>query len=126
MKRRTFLWISGAGVVTAALPFGGCSTTSYNAPSWVSHPHDLSQLCDEATIRAIGQTWLTVVPEENDREKLSAALTPPENHQQAGWEQWIAKKIESDFKNGNTHVLQGWVVSDTEARQCALYSLQSK
>ena len=126
MKRRHFLWISGTGVITAALPFGGCSNTSTSAPTWVYHPHDLSQLCDEATIRSIGQAWLTTIPDENDPEKLLTALTPPEKPQQPVWEQWIAQKIHSDFENGKTHIIKGWVLSDTEARQCALFSLQSK
>jgi len=32
-------------------------------------------------------------------------------------------KVKSDFEKGNTVNVKGWVLSETEARQCAVYSL---
>ena len=34
----------------------------------------------------------------------------------------IARNIKKDFVTGNTIMLDGWILSKTEARQCALFS----
>jgi hypothetical protein len=36
----------------------------------------------------------------------------------------ITGKIKADFAAGRTITLEGWVISITEARQCALNSIQ--
>jgi len=38
----------------------------------------------------------------------------------------LAKKIQQDFQQDKTVVVDGWVLSRTEARQCALFSLTEK
>ena len=35
----------------------------------------------------------------------------------------IEKNVEMDFKSDKFIVIKGWVISETEARQCALLSL---
>ncbi len=35
----------------------------------------------------------------------------------------MSEKVQADFDNGETVVVRGWVLSRTEARQCALFSL---
>ena len=35
----------------------------------------------------------------------------------------MAEKVQADFDKGETVVVRGWVLSRTEARQCALFSL---
>jgi hypothetical protein len=35
----------------------------------------------------------------------------------------IEKKIKLDFETSNTVILKGWVLSVTEARQCAFFSI---
>ena len=37
----------------------------------------------------------------------------------------IAQQVRDDFAAGRTVVVDGWVLSATEARQCALFSLAS-
>jgi hypothetical protein len=36
---------------------------------------------------------------------------------------WMDRKSKADFENGKTVVVRGWVISVTEARQCALYHI---
>jgi hypothetical protein len=38
----------------------------------------------------------------------------------------IDKKKKEDFAKSNTVIVKGWVLSRTEARQCALYTLTAK
>jgi hypothetical protein len=35
----------------------------------------------------------------------------------------LENKVENDFKTGKIAVIKGWVLSLTEARQCALFSI---
>ena len=35
----------------------------------------------------------------------------------------MARLVHDDFDDGRTVVVDGWILSATEARQCALYSL---
>ena len=37
----------------------------------------------------------------------------------------LNQKIQQDFEAGRTVVVNGWVLSQTEARQCALFSSQA-
>jgi hypothetical protein len=46
------------------------------------------------------------------RARLLPASSPP-----------ISSVIHDDFEKGRTVVLNGWILSLTEARQCALFSL---
>jgi hypothetical protein len=34
----------------------------------------------------------------------------------------MAKQVRADFAEGHTVIVDGWLLSTTEARQCALYS----
>ena len=43
----------------------------------------------------------------------------------AGFAESLEKKIKTDFETGNIVLVDGWVLSISEARQCALFS-QSK
>jgi hypothetical protein len=88
----------------------------------LSQPLMLSSLCDVQTIRDIGRAYLKVVPGEADKSRLSELLIKGEGVTGALGQQLI-RRIETDFKESDTLVLRGWVVSRTEARQSALFSL---
>ena len=38
----------------------------------------------------------------------------------------ISEKINQDFIKENILIIDGWVLSKTEAQQCALYSIKNK
>jgi len=89
-------------------------------------PQTLSRLQDENTLVAIGKAYGAAHPDEYSLRKLERKLaennlssdTPP-NKIFAN----LDKAIQADFDSGNIMILQGWVLSITEARQCALFSL---
>jgi len=129
MKRRSFiigsfLCLAGAG----AFPFMQWvrSATKTNA---LARPQFLSQLCDSNTIRSLGRAYLKLRPNEIKEEVLLKDLLPegfrkdfPENKEVTIAEFQIEKRIKYDFDTGNIVVVQGWVLSVTEARQCAYFS----
>ena len=78
-------------------------------------------------ICGLGQTYLQRFPDENRISTLLTNLTTrsvaddtTDNHHR---QTRIKRRIEHDFATGNTLLLKGWMLSRTEARQAALYSM---
>ncbi len=128
MKRKTF--IISAAVVGAGLPVSYYlykkGKKIYNAPEM---PDMLARFCDEKTLRDIGAAYLKNTPAENNKEQLTALLLTDKNGKvlKKSDKEAVAgslnEKTISDFSGFNTLTLAGWVISQTEARQCALFSL---
>ena len=125
MDRRTFLQISAVGAVAMTLPMVHCKTKPSDL---LEFPGTLSSICDEKTIRELGQAYLLKFPGENKSSSLQDLLM--EGHEdKKGTDDadaiaaMLDKKIHEDFKTSKTVIIKGWVLSLTEARQCALYSL---
>ena len=130
MKRRKFLWIGSAVVLAvASVPayrYYKKKSKFYNP---LVTPNDLSPFCDEGIIRDIGLSYRTMTPVENEKRKLTDLLLTSdegkitaESDNEAVFE-LIDKKVRKDFKEDKLQVIKGWVISTTEARQCALFSL---
>jgi len=111
MKRRTFILsaVTGIGVVSASAYYF-LSDVEYDPK--LAEPQSLSLIWDIQTMKEIGSRYRANVPSEKSERSLVTLLntTPTE------------QTITSDFKNGNTVIVDGWILSVTEARQCALAS----
>jgi hypothetical protein len=118
MNRRRFLGVSAvsalAGLSGSAL---GASANAAIDPLTLAQP-DLLSIIGPQAVRKIGVRYRALVPTENDAHALYAAILAARP-----WRSSIARLVEQDFAVGRTMVLQGWVVSVTEARQSALFSL---
>jgi hypothetical protein len=75
-------------------------------------------------VREIGTQYRAAMPNENTVATLRDAISDSQ-HQTFSWSRAgsIEEQIRDDFAAGRTVVVSGWVLSVTEARQCALYSL---
>lgn len=128
MKRRTFIISSAVAAVTVPVVyyFKSNKWKTYN-PVYV--PFFLSSVCDEATIKAIGKAFIKQRPAENSKQKLKTAVLTQENGglfstaTSDAVVEFIHSKISSEFNNNKTVLADGWILSETEARQCALFSL---
>lgn len=130
MKRRNFILISSAVVLAvASVPayrYYKKKSKFYNP---LVTPDDLGRFCDEGTIREIGLSYRNMVPAENAKKKLTDILLTGDDGKITGTSDNVAvyelidKKIKRDFKEYQLQVIKGWVISTTEARQCALFSL---
>jgi len=77
---------------------------------------------------ATGQDYLKQAPDENSKNKLADLLT---NNSSVTLSSdiktiysYFDNRVKQDFANGKIAVVDGWILSVTEARQCALYSLE--
>ena len=95
----------------------------------MEEPKILGNFCSDEDIREIGMDYRKRVPEEADKQKLVELLLKNDSGKQVKStdihevSDWLDEKTDREFKDDNTLVVAGWVVSVTEARQCALYTL---
>jgi len=125
MQRRTFIHLSAYTAAALALPFAsGCHNSRIDAES---EPLFFSHLVDAKTIIETGQAYRSIKKDEDNKNKLAALLLTPNNLPVSADNKTIMSSlescIESDFKSGKVVVVKGWVLSLTEARQCALFSI---
>jgi hypothetical protein len=74
--------------------------------------------------RELGHRYLQSFPQERKRAFLKRTITGDKQVQDAGQlRTLLAQKREDDFRNGNIAIVDGWVLSRTEARACALVAL---
>ena len=121
MKRREFIGIA-AGGAAASLVWPTSATASDTA---LARPRLLDVLRDERLVRELGQRYRAMVPAEDDARALVGAILP-ETKRGSGssLRARLDEHVRSDFTAGRTVTVKGWIISVTEARQCALYSLQ--
>lgn len=122
MKRREFIGIAAASAVLSA-------TARDREPMpmvVLATPHLLDVLRDQRLVCELGERYCEITPGERtvdvlehailaDLDPTMAATTPLEAR--------VNDRVRHDFTAGRTVALNGWILSVTEARQCALYSL---
>ncbi len=129
MIRRSF--IGKASVAAAVVVAGGVVKWRFFAPSKLAlaFPLVLSAFCDEATLREVGRKYLAQVPAEGTASVLLSRLEAEGAPRGADASPAIegageaASQAEQDFQAQKILVIDGWVISRTEARQCALLAL---
>jgi len=130
MKRRTFIYTGIA--LAAVLGFGDLFLLNYES-KWKKQPFlfplILSNILDEEWLRIVGNSYRVMRPDENSKEKLlNAIASEMQTNQDKAYDisnqiLEIEKIVEMDFKSERYILIRGWVLSETEARQCALLSL---
>ena len=87
-------------------------------PDWhcYSRPDLLDILDDDDAVRAIGHAYRRRFPAHDDAQTLGGMLAEERAER-------LSTCVQADFAHGRTIQLNGWILSVTEARQCALYSL---
>lgn len=132
MRRRTFIILAGTGVAALALPFAIRRHGHDPLAQPLGQPDLLGHVTDEATIRAIGNAYCARNPDERKEQQLVALLIGTANddvhttHSPADSTRILRQldqAIRDDYAAGRVLTVNGWVLSVTEARQCALYSL---
>lgn len=129
MKRRTFIIALVSVGAAAAIPIAQYRRKNFLTGDPLMRPNVLAHFCDGGTISDIGKSYRSHVPEENEKKRLRELLMTNKNGSKvnpSGDEaisEMLEKKIEQEFKDGKIVIQKGWVLSKTEARQCALFSL---
>lgn len=127
MKRRKFILLTGFGVSVIAIPTW---YYTFNTPDYdpiIAEPEWLSHIWDGTTIGEIGETYRKQFSDESSERKLVKLLSEYVSTETTTTIDVLRQQIADDYRKGNTVMVDGWILSRTEARQCALFSLtQSK
>jgi hypothetical protein len=123
MKRRNFVILSGAGLAALSIPSACLQSGEPGYDPLLAEPGFLSYIWDDDTMIAIGKLYRAQVPEEGrEADLLSVLLTKGTEHPVSP-QQFLADRAKADYENNDLVMLDGWMLSRTEARQCALFSL---
>jgi hypothetical protein len=110
MNRRKFVLLGIAGAAVTSVPFAGCTRTDAAAT-----PQFLRSLLTDAQLREIGEAYRKRFPSESTAKILRSLVEPSLPS--------INEVIAAEFRQGRIVVINGWILSETEGRQAALYSL---
>ena len=132
MQRRQFLQLSAMGGTVFLVTGISCNRRHPVSYDILGKPEALAQICDLKTLKEIGMAYHTQAGSETDADKLAALLltdsagnpvSSASDHSVI--QNLISKKIEHDFETGNIVIIKDWILSVTEARQCAFLFLNN-
>ncbi len=130
MLRRTFVELTSMAFAGSVVSFVGCTSSPTHLERILSLPSALAAIHNPETIAALGESYRISVPDEDNLEQLRNMLlldvkdnVIAEDTDDATLKQLLEERVKSDFDQGETVILDGWILSKTEARQCALFSL---
>ena len=124
MNRRTFIEFAAGGA--AALTVPGTTNASEAMQAALARPRLLDLLHDKQTMCELGRMYLAAVPAESNAPALAnAILAEPLPGTPTALRAQVNDRVQRDFDEGRIVTVGGWILSVTEARQCALYSLQA-
>ncbi len=127
-KRRKFL-VSTIAVALfpwlAKPPLTACEPRGPREAAWAEAERCLVSLfSDLEAPRVVGGRYLALYPTEADRAALRASLIDSAwMLDQNSLRAWLVHRCTQDFRDGNTVIVDGWVLARTEARACALVAL---
>ncbi|SRR5690606_1642705 len=143
MERRDFLRVSWAGALALGAPIVAGAAIAPRATAPIERFRIRSPLTPESlqaltrpeilellgvtNVRAAGKQFVDMHPEEGSADDLVSALiahlrlrpNAPAHRIQAA----LRTAVGADFAHGRTLRLEGWLLSLTEARQCALFAM---
>ncbi len=120
------------GLAAMAIPLLDCAGRNREIKKSLVPPAFLSRICDAKTIRGIGVAYTSRFPVQAREDLLMDLLLADEAGQEPArpsgetvTASFLEKKIQNDFTTGNTVVMNGWILSVTEAQQAALFSIMT-
>jgi hypothetical protein len=127
MQRRQFLQLSAMGGTVILFTGMGCGQRHPASDDILEKPEALAQICDLKTLKEIGMAYRVQTASEKDADKIAALLLADSAGKPVSSsldnsiiQTLISRKINQDFETGNIVIVKGWILSVTEARQCAL------
>ena len=120
MKRRKFVFLTAAGFTLLAIP--ACNYINGEIDNSLADPQSLSLIWDKQTILDIGKKYRSQFPKDDNEQSLSKLLKGKTSNEKELIED-LKLRIKNDFQTSNTIIIDGWILSQTETRQCALYSI---
>ncbi len=123
MERKKFIFMTTAAAAILAIPVWYYNSCSSVYDQSLTKPQLLSNIWDTETIAEIGEIYKKQHSSENSPSKLIKLLSESISSEKGEIVAFINQRIKEDYKTGRIVTIDGWILSVTEVRQCALYSL---
>jgi hypothetical protein len=123
MNRRSFIGAAGFGIFAVAS--SSCTGRADDQARALARPELLSAL-GSGPVGVIGVRYRAANPSESDAPSLRRAIIaslPLRARFFQSTSVSLQQQVRADFAEGRTVVVDGWILSVTEARQCAIFSL---
>ena len=123
MKRRIFVEYMSLLGIAVVIPFYNCSSES-NDLKIISLPLILNNIITKNEIIEIGKKYLENGKRKYSQNELVSNILNGNElvDQNFNILDFIKNKIILDFSNDKVVIFKGWILSETEVLQCALYS----
>ena len=123
MERRAFVRLSAYTAMALAIPLiESCAAGSKDKA--IAQPLFFSHIADIKTIKEAGDAYRKLMPGEDDQNILTKELLGAHSTTDSSFIQnLLDSRVKQDFKSGKIVMVKGWILSITEARQCALYAI---
>jgi len=116
------------------LPFTSCNSDSSDLNSILTLPITLSYILDKEKITEIGESYIGDLQENINQKYLKKLILDGYDIKDssnlstdtAPIFDFLTQKIKHDFDTNNIILIDGWILSKTEAQQCAYYFLINK
>ena len=122
MERRAFVKLSAYTALVLSVPLLDSCLKPGDNP--LAQPLFFSHIADVKTITDAGLAYRKMDKSEDDKALLMQLLSggDPSTDQKA-IRAALDDRVKQDFQTNKTVTVSGWVLSVTEARQCALFSI---
>jgi hypothetical protein len=124
MNRRHFITIGTAGLIAVSVTSFHFFFENDPGPSVAGEPRALSLIWDDDAIRSVGLHYLDQTPSESKRNTLLGLVSAGQFKDVSAQQFYLEQKTKEDFERGRIVNVDGWILSVTEARQCALFATQ--
>lgn len=123
MERRAFLWTTSLSSISILISLNSCTNKKNDLKKILSFPITLSYFLDKETIIKIGESFIKYSQiNENHLSELLLKDIDKKNHSNSeSIINNLQQKIKNDFEFQRIIELEGWIISQTEAEQCALF-----
>jgi hypothetical protein len=123
MERKKFIFMTTAAVAIVAVPAWYYNSANSTYDQSLTKPQLLSNIWDTETIAEIGKIYQKQHSGEKSESKLIKLLSESISSDKDAISVSLNRRIKEDYKSGRIVTIDGWILSVTEGRQCALYSL---
>lgn len=124
LNRRDFIYYSGSAAILLCLPFLSCERPK--GTQVLKNPRALLKTFPFKTIEELGKSYLEMNPKESNTTTLVQLIVDDRTHlntKTSDIQDIISNKITLDFRESRITMVNGVIISITEARQCALFYL---
>jgi hypothetical protein len=115
MKRRDLILVGAAGIAAISIPSAFYFFRDIEYDKALADPGPLLLILDGPAIAKIGEQYRSLFPGEDSERILARKLSAVASD--------LQNIIIKDFETQNAVIVDGWILSRTEARQCALFSI---